>query len=106
MRQMIFISNGREEAPPEGDVLARAAWIARRIALAVLAGLGLLVTLAAAGVIALAAMAIALIFALGVGVMWLFARLASPRRKARDDLTLEARKGPRGWTVETRSFSA
>jgi Flp pilus assembly protein TadB len=87
------------------SLAAQAVVLFRRAAIAVLAGLGLIVTLAAAGVIALAAIAIAVIFAAGVGVMWLLARIAAPRRARRDVRILEAHKGPRGWTVETRGFS-
>ncbi len=92
--------------PSDEGFAARIARIARRgvaIALAVVASLA---ALAAAGVVALAALAIAFIIAAGVGVMWLIARLARPRRPASvDEQTLEARKGPRGWTVETRRYS-
>jgi len=83
----------------------RAAMWARRIAATALAIVGFVITLAAAGVIALAAIAIALIFAAGVGVMWLLARIAGPRRRSGETRTLEARKGPHGWTVETRRYS-
>jgi hypothetical protein len=89
-----------------GGFAAQAAWFLRRVAIAILAAIGLVVTLAAASVIALAAIAIAVIFAAGVGVMWLLARIAAPHRVRRDVRTLEAHKGPRGWTVETRSYSA
>jgi hypothetical protein len=91
-------------APGKSGFADRAARTARLIAAGVLAAVGLMVTLAAALVIAGAAFAIALIFAAGVAVMWLIARISKPRRS--DSVqTLEARKGPRGWTVETRRYS-
>jgi hypothetical protein len=77
----------------------------RRLAASALMVVGFIVTFATALVIALAALVVALIVAAGVGVMWLLARLAGPRRAAHSPRTLEARKGPRGWTVETRRFS-
>ncbi len=85
-------------------LIARAAWLVRRLAASALMVVAFVVTFAVAGVIALAALVVALIVAGGIGVMWILARLAGPRRSA-SPRTLEARKGPRGWTVETRRFS-
>jgi hypothetical protein len=95
------------DAPGKSDGFAGRAFRAgRALAALALMVIGLVVTIAAASVIAIAAIAIALIFAAGVGVMWLLARLSRPRRSAAPDVqTLEARKGPRGWTVETRRYS-
>ena len=76
----------------------------RRLAALALMGVAFIVALAAAGVIAIAALVVALIVAGGVGAMWLLSRLAGPRRSPAVR-TLEARKGPRGWTVETTRFS-
>jgi hypothetical protein len=76
----------------------------RRAAAAAFAVVGLIVTFAIAVVIALAGVSIALIVAGGLGVMWLLARITRPRR-GHDVRTLEARKGPHGWTVETRRYS-
>lgn len=92
--------------PADQGFGARIARGARRAAALALAVVGLVAALAAASVVALAAIAIAVIIAAGVGVMWLIARLSRPRRPASEDIhTLEARKGPRGWTVETRRYS-
>jgi hypothetical protein len=95
------------ESRPKAELLrTRGARLARRLAAAALLGVGFLVTLATASVIALAALVIALLVAAGMGAMWVLARLAGPRRSGQSSLrTLEARKGPRGWTVETRRFS-
>ncbi len=94
------------DAPGKPEGFAdRAARTARTLAAAALAAIGLVVTLAAGVAIAVAAVAIAFIFAAGVGTMWLIARLARPRRSTEGVQTLEARKGPRGWTVETRRYS-
>jgi hypothetical protein len=99
MPELFFNAPGKS-----GGFADRAVRTARMIAAAALAAVGLVVTLAAAGVIAVAAFAIAFIFAAGVAVMWLIARISRPRRS--DSVqTLEARKGPRGWTVETRRYS-
>jgi hypothetical protein len=81
--------------------------LVRRTAAAALALVGLAAGVAAASVVALAAIAIALIIVAGVSAMWLLARVSGPRPAPVSDTveTLEARKGPRGWTVESRRYS-
>ena len=90
----------------EPSLQARAGWIMRRVAAIALAVVGFVVTLAAAGVLLVAAIAIAVIIAAGVAVMWLLGRLSVSRRDARrTPRTLEAQKGPQGWTVDVRHYS-
>lgn len=72
---------------------------AARTAFAGALALGLVVLLAAAaGVVAIAALAIAAIVTLGAGLFWLIARFAP--RAARGGKVLVARRGPHGWTVD------
>lgn len=99
-------SSGPTGASP---FLRKAQGYASRVIALLIAGVAVVLTVAAAGVIAIAALAVSAIAAIGVGILWLVGRFARPRPPRRegpgDDQTLEARKGPRGWTVEARRFS-
>ena len=105
---------------------------ARRILALVIAVAGLVLALAAASVFAIAALAIGIAIAVGLALVWLWARItgrAGPVRftvwrteasagkpeagRKRDaapgavsEETLEAHKGPQGWTVETERRGA
>jgi hypothetical protein len=72
----------------------------------VLAGVAVLAAvIGAAFVVAVAAFAIAALVTVGIGLAWTIARALHKRRNGGggDDAppVLDARKGPRGWTVET-----
>jgi tetrahydromethanopterin S-methyltransferase subunit B len=94
-----------DEDPRANRFPGRAGAFVRRAAAVTLLVIGFVVTLAATGVLVLAALAIAVIALAGIAVMWLLGRVLGGRRAAADTRTLEARKGPHGWTVETRRYS-
>ncbi|MGD2131573.1 MAG: hypothetical protein PVI23_02205 [Maricaulaceae bacterium] len=108
--------------PKPRDWSASAGLLLRRIIAAAIVIAALIVAFAAAGVIALAALLIAVSVAVGLGLMWLWARITGRSAPARFTVwrvrtvqrdeyeaarkldsaeTLDAQKGPQGWTVET-----